>query len=215
MTPAERVHRLVEAGSIGPEEGARLLAAMRERPPRSRLTLLIDPFERFGGGKAAIAGGLISAASIAVSQLGVRFDGLLDMHVNRGAVPPISVALVDQLAGWILPALCFFAYARVFSRHVRLVDFVGMAGVARLPILLGALVTLPLMPADPTALMKLTPALVPIAVFGLLFVVLNVTLLYNGFKNASGLTGAKLVIGFVGLVLVVEVLSKLVIHLAT
>lgn len=35
--------------------------------------------------------------------------------------------------------------------------------------------------------------------------------MYKGFKNASGLTDAKLVGGFVGLVVVVEALSKLLI----
>ena len=62
MTPAERVRRLVESGSVAPDEGARLLAAMSEAPARSRLWLLVDPFERFGGGTAAIAGATFHAA---------------------------------------------------------------------------------------------------------------------------------------------------------
>ena len=217
MTPAERVRRLMEAGSIAPDEGARLLAAMSEAPARSRLALLVDPFERFGGGTAAIAGAAISLASIAVSRLGVRFDGLLDMHVHRGVAPPLSVALLDQVVGWILPALCFWAYARVFARLVRLIDFVGMAGLARLPILLSALVTLPLLPSglEKGAIPDLTPGLLVIALAGLVFLVLNITLLYKGFKNASGLEGRRLVLGFVGLVVLVEGLSKLVLLLLT
>lgn len=215
MTPAERVRRLVEAGSVAPEEGARLLAAMSEAPARSRLAWLVDPFERFGGGTAALAGAAISVASIAVSRLGVRFDGLLDMHVNPGVAPPIHVALLDQLVGWILPALCFWAYARALSRHVRLLDFVGMAGLARLPILLSALVTLPLAPSVPSARPELTPGLLAIALAAIVFLVLNVTLLYKGFKNASGLAGRKLVLGFIGLVILVEALSKLTLVLLT
>ncbi len=215
MTPADRVRRLVETGTVAPEEGARLLAAMSEDPRRSSLGVLLDPFERFGGGTAAIAGALVSIASLAVSRLGVRFDGFLDMHVNRGVAPSMSVALLDQCAGWLLPALCFWAYARVFSRHVRFIDFLGMTGLARLPILVCALVTLPLLPSGALHVDKLDPALLVIALFGLLFVVLNVTLLYKGFKNASGLTGTKLVGGFVALVVVVEALSKLLLFVAT
>lgn len=213
MTPAERVRRLMESGSVAPEEGARLLAAMSEAPARSRLWLLVDPFERFGGGTAAIVGVIISVASIAVSRLGVRFDGLLDLHVDRAAVPSLRVALTNQLAGWLFPALCFWAYARLFSRHVRLLDFVGVAGLARLPLLIGAVVMLPLMPAHVGVSPELTPALLAVALFGLVFVVANVTLLYRGFKNASGLAGAKLVGGFIGLLVGVEALSKLLLFL--
>ncbi len=210
MTPAERVRRLVDSGSVAPEEGVRLLAAMSEAPPRSRLEALVDPFERFGGGTAAALGAVISVASIAVSRLGVRFDGLLDLHIHRAVVPSLRVALGDQLVGWLLPAVCFWAYARAITRHVRLADFIGMAGLARLPILMSALALLPLTPANPSVPPKLTPALLAMAMLGLAFVVANVTLLYQGFKNASGLTGVKLVGGFIGLVIGVEALSKIV-----
>jgi hypothetical protein len=210
MTPAERVHRLVASGSVAPEEGARLLAAMSEAPPRSRLALLVNPFERFGGGTAAALGAVISVASIAVSRFGVRFDGFLDVHVNRAALPSLHVAIVDQLVGWLLPALCFWVYARILTRHVRIIDFVGMVGLARLPSLLSALVLVPLMPADVTVSMKLSPSLLAIALVAVVFGVANVTLLYNGFKNASGLMGVKLVGGFIGLVIAIEALSKVV-----
>ena len=215
MTPAERVRRLVEAGSVAPDEGARLLAAMSEAPARSRLWLLVDPFDRFGGGTAAIAGAIISVLGIAVSRLGVRFDGFLDLHVDRAVVPPFRVALSDQLVAWLLPAVCFWAYARVFTRHVRLVDFVGKTGLARLPTLIGALVLVPLMPEHLAVPPEITPALLAVALVAVVFGVANVTLLYYGFKNASGLTGAKLVGGFIGLLIGVEALSKLLLVLLT
>ncbi len=123
MTPADRVRRLIESGSVAPEEGERLLAAMAERPASSPL---LNPFERFGGGKAATIGAVISAASIAVAtSLGVRFDGLLDLHFNRAAPPSLRIAIADQIAAWVVPALGFWAYARAFSRHVRLVTSSG------------------------------------------------------------------------------------------
>lgn len=212
MTPAERVRRLIEAGSVAPEEGARLLAAMSSAPKRSPLFTLIDPFERFGGGVAAAGGLVVSLASIAVSRLGVRFDGFLDMHVNPGVAPPLRVALLDQLVGWILPAICFWAYARLLTRHVRLLDFVGMVGLARLPLLVGAVPSV-LLFRGVTSPPKLTPFLLAVALLALVFVAWNITLLYQGFKNASGLTGAKLVGGFIALLIIVEGLSKLVVIL--
>jgi hypothetical protein len=208
MTPAQRVRRRVESGSMTAEEGARLLAAMREAPPPSRLATLLDPFERFGGGTAVLLGALIGIASIAAEQLGIRFDGFLDFHLAPGREPALRTAVADQLVGWILPAFGFWAYARALGRRVRAIDFLGMVGLARLPILLGALLVLPLAPSSPPSPMQLTPALAVIVVIGLIAATANVTLLYKGFRNASGLTGTRLVAGFVGLVIVLELISR-------
>lgn len=208
MTPDERVRQLVDAGNVAPEEGARLLVAMGRGRPRSLARMVVDPFERFGGGKAALAGVLIAAACVGVARFGVRFDGFFDMHVGRTA-PSVTVALVDQLVSWPLPAALFFLYARAFSRHVRLLDFVGMVGLARLPVLLGSLaigVFLRDMAIDP---FKMTPSLLLVMALGLVFLGLQITLLYTGFKNASGFTGARLVGGFIGMCIAAEVASKL------
>jgi hypothetical protein len=210
MTPAQRVRARVESGSLTAEEGARLLAAMHESPPASpahRVSLL-DPFERFGGGTAVLLGAVISIASIAAEQLGIRFDGFIDVHVARNHTPTWWSAVADQLGGWILPALGFWAYARVFSRRVRVVDFLGMVGLARLSLLIGALATLPFVPSSPPSPMQLTPALALVIVLAVVTLTVYITLLYNGFKNASGLTGRRLVVGFVGLMIVLELASR-------
>lgn len=213
MTPVERVERLVAAGNIAPEEGARLLAAMSNAPKRSAFYWLLNPFERFGGGVAAGAGALISALSIAASRLGIRFDGLLDMHIVRPSVPKLQVAVADQIVGWLFPALCFWAVARMLTRHVRLLDFVGMVGLARLPLLLCALAVVGL-PQPSATSVRLTPALLVIATLAIVALVTNITLLYQGFKNASGLRGARLVGSFIATVIVTELLSKLVLFVS-
>lgn len=215
MTPSERVRRMVESGSVAPEEGARLLAAMGGTERRSGLGLLVDPFERFGGGTAVLAGAVVSAVSVVVSvALGARFDGFLDLHFSSSS-PGLRVALVDQLAGWIVPALGFWLYARVVARHVRLVDFVGMTGLARLPILAGAIVLRPLAPSSVAGIPRMSPSLLLLALLAVVVLVANVTWLYKGFKNASGLSGSKLVGGFVVLSIIVEAASKLVIWSAS
>ena len=139
-SPSERIRHLVASGKVAPEEGDRLLAAMGEgrsssnKSSKSIISTLINPFDRFGGGVAAIAGLTISVLSILVAHLGnVRFDGFFDLHVGH-VTPSILTSLSDQAVAWLLPALCFFAYARIFTRHVRLIDFIGMVGLARFPI---------------------------------------------------------------------------------
>ncbi len=208
MTPDERVRRLVDAGSVAPEEGARLLVAMGRGQSRSLASTMLNPFERFGGGTAALAGLLIAAACIGVSRFGVRFDGFFDMHVVQ-TVPSVGVALLDQLVSWPLPAALFFFYARAFSRHVRLLDFLGMVGLARLPVLLGSLVIGVVLRGAASDPFRMTPGLLLVMAFGLVFLGLHITLLYTGFKNASGFTGARLIAGFIGMCLLAEVASKL------
>ena len=215
MTPAERVERLVRSGSVDAEEGKRLLAALHAEPAPSPLRLLLNPFERIGGGLAAGVGLAISIASILFARSGVRFDGMIDAHF-RGAPVPTLVALADQLAAWPLAALVFFAYARVFSRHVRLLDFLGMTGFARLPILLMAIPMRAIMSGfDPRDPMHLPPGFLAVALVSLVFVALNINLLYQGFKNASGLSGPKLVWGFIGLFVAAETASKLALAIVT
>src|SRR5450432_3037236 len=112
MTPADRIRRLVAAGTVAPEEGARLLDAMgHERPHLSRFALLVNPFDRFGGGFATGLGAAIAALSLGIARFGIRFDGFLDLHTVNGVVT-LRTALLDQVVAWLIPAILFFAYSR-------------------------------------------------------------------------------------------------------
>jgi hypothetical protein len=216
MTPAERIRHLIHAGNVAPEEGERLLAALAPESVRSPAWIVVNPFDRFGGGAAALAGLLVSWLSVWSTRLGVRFDGFLDLHVApHGHTPPLSLAVIDQVVAWVLPAACFWAYARVVARHARPVDFLGMVGLARLPLLVAGIPIALLTSSSPSLPLKLTPALAGIAVIALVSVAWNITLLYQGFKNASGLRGPKLIGGFIGVVVVAETISKLALAVAS
>lgn len=208
MSPEERVRHLMQTGAVAHEEGERLLSAMSDRSSSAR-SFVRDPFERIGGGTAAAIGAVVSVASLFVARLGVRFDGLLDLH-SPHVVPSWRTAIVNQLAAWIVPSLCFWVYARVMNRHVRAVDFFGAVGLSRFPLLVAGLVTLPLVPSTLPMPPKPSAALLALVCITLVFAAMNVWLLYKGFKNASGLTGSKLVAGFIGLLVVGEAISKAV-----
>jgi hypothetical protein len=214
MTPVERVRPLVQAGKVAPEEGERLIAALAQQPRRSPFWLLFNPFDRFGGGVAATLGILVCVLSLWTTRLGVHFDGFLDLHVSRRHVPTLAVSLWEQAAAWLLPALLFWGYAWIITRHARLVDFVGMVGLARVPLLLAAVPVAYLSPESPAIPPQLTPALLVIVLIVLPCVAWVFTLLYQGFKNASGLNGAKLVGGFIGIVVLAEVASKVALAFA-
>ena len=215
MTPVERIERLVRAGTVTAEEGARLLAAVE--PGHARATVwgwLFRPFERIGGERAVAIGAGVCAASLLLARSGVHFDGAFDMHPMEPALS-LGVAASEQAVSWILAALVFWAYARAVTRHVRVVDFIGFVGVARAPFVLGAAVWLALVPRN------LTPAWlaehklrVTLVAWGLIpFLVWFGLLLYRGFKNASGLAGPKLGVGFAGVLVIAEAASKLALHL--
>lgn len=225
LSPSERVRRLVASGAATPEEGERLIAAMVEDAAtkarahamghkESLLKTLLHPYDRYGGGVAATIGLVVSVVSIGVTQLGVRFDGFLDLHVRpissgTSGLHAIATSAAEQGIVWVLPALCYWAYARLFSRHVRVLDFLGMVGLARVAVLLSVIPVLALTPhiQDPTSLQS--PSMLALVTVALLMLAVHITLLYQGFKNASGLAGVKLVGGFIGLLIVVEMITKL------
>ena len=206
MSPADRIRKLVADGRVAEAEGARLLAALEAPRPLAKL----DPFVRFGGGIAAAVGVAGAGASIAITRLGASFDGALDLHI--GHVPPLGTAIVQQGAAFVLPALAFWAYARTRSAHVRLVDFFGMIGLGRVPVILGALPMIALAPPEPASVSDIhfTPALVLVAFLAFVMLGLQVALYFFGFRNASGLSGKTLGIGFAVMLLAVEIASKLV-----
>ncbi|WP_437969436.1 YIP1 family protein [Sorangium sp. So ce260] len=206
-TPDERVRALVRDNVIKPAEGERLLATMTPRPPRTGWRLALNPFERFGGEAAAVAGLAVAALSVAATRLGVRFDGFLDLHTAPQVIP-YTTALLEQVLVWPLPALLFWAYARLLRCRVRIVDFLGVTGLSRAPLALAAIALGLLAPEPPAGAPRLTPELAVFAVLATLCLVWFLTLLYQAFKNASGLRGAPLIAGLIGLVLVSEIVSK-------
>ncbi|MDC0682974.1 YIP1 family protein [Sorangium atrum] len=206
-TPDERVRALVRDNVINPAEGERLLATMSPRPPQRGWRLALNPFERFGGGAAAAAGLAVAALNVALTRLGVRFDGFLDLHATP-AVISYRTALLEQVVAWPLPALLFWTYARLLRRRVRLIDFLGVIGLSRAPIALAAVALGLLAPRLPAGVPAFTPELAVIAVVGTVCLVWSLALLVRGFRNASGLRGAPLIAGLIGLVLLSEILSK-------
>lgn len=206
-TPDERVRALVRDNVINPAEGERLLATMSPRPPQRGWRLALNPFERFGGGAAAAAGLAVAALNVALTRLGVRFDGFLDLHAAP-AVISYRTALLEQVVAWPLPALLFWTYARLLRRRVRLIDFLGVIGLSRAPIALAAVALGLLAPRLPAGVPAFTPELAVIAIVGTVCLVWSLALLVRGFRNASGLRGAPLITGLIGLVLLSEILSK-------
>lgn len=212
----DRVRALAEKGALDPREAERLLAAMEvSRGRASALARVLNPFARVGTGAGLALAALVAALGVAVAvTAGVRFDGFLDLHVGK---PSLAHALLDQASALAPATLVFWAAARIAARApgVRLVDIAVVVGLARAPLsLLGG----------PIALLapKFTPGVPPAMTLGLGAMILlsivavagHVTWLWQGFRTASGLPGARAIVAFLVAIVGSEILSKLLLSLA-
>jgi hypothetical protein len=213
--PGARVQALVAAGKISSAEGGALLGALSNASPisirRSLLSECINPFTRLGGGRSALLGLAIALLSVLATRLAIRFDGALDLHAVTHGISAQSAAL-EQCVVWGTTASLFWVAASLLGAAPRFVDMLGAVGLAHLPTLLLAVPVGLLSPRNiaPDVSAILTPSLAAIAFFGILSVVWNITWLYQGFKNASGLRGVRLVGGLIAALVVSEVATKLI-----
>lgn len=223
-TPAERIRAMVSDGRVDEEEGKRLLSALADADGAgaasakgaSGARLFVDPFVRWGGGGAALAGFAFALAGVAISQLGVHFDGFLDLHVGNAA-PSTALAIGEQLVAVPLGAAVFWLIARLLGGSGRrFVDFLGAVGVAHAPAVIFAVPLSALVPvsSDMTRMTRMSPALLVIIVVALVCIAWQIALLFFGYRNASGLRGPRLGLSFVGAILVAEIVSKVVLSFA-
>lgn len=202
---AERVRALVASGAISPEEGRKLIAALAppSAHPPSTMALLVNPFERFGGPLAAAVGGVVAVLGGAVERLGVRYNGLLDLH-TASRTPTLAECAADQLASFVLPTFIAWCIALVAGRQARLVDLVGAVGVARAPYLVAGLVTGLLAPGNGEPHGVLLWTIVSLVLGALAWMI---TLLFQGFRNATGLAGRPCTVAFVAFIVLSEIAS--------
>jgi hypothetical protein len=217
-TPSERVRGLVQKGSLPADDAGELLAAVGVSAPPSRAQLLIDPLERFDAARLCLAGLGGALAGVAVSRLGVRFDGFLDLH-HTGSRFRLAVSLLDAVSAWLPAALVFWVVSLVAARQGRFVDFLALIGVARLPLVAFAVPIALVSKVAPVPVPA--PGQVPALGIGVIVIVTCalaslgwvLTLAYRGFGTASGLRGPRRVVAFVTAVVLSEAASKLVLSL--
>lgn len=211
-SPEERIREIARARSIDAAEAERLLAAVRPAAP-APAPAFRNPFARWSGEITSLAGLAVAAAGVATSRLGVRYNGALDLHFGRGAVP-ITTALIDELVALPVTALVLWTGARLVSR-ARLVDVLGAVGLSRAPAVAVAAplaLLVPYMPADPT---KPNVVVLAVTLVSLVGVALQIVLLVLGFRTATGTRGTRLAASLVGGLVAAEVATKLVLLLVS
>lgn len=212
MTSHEaRVRALVSSGQITESEGTRLVDALRQETAGWKI--LFNPFDRLSTGAIWSVAIVTCAASLAMSRLGIRFDGALDLHPT-GAAPRWSMSLLDQMNAVALTAAVAWLVSLLVAKRGRFVDFVMTIGAARVPLIFIALVTHWLLPsaAEMRAMVlsgsRPGPAVVLASVLTLPFFFWFLALLYRAFVVSSGLKGLRAGLSFATAMVAAEVLSK-------
>ncbi len=215
-----KVRELARDGTISGDEADRLVEAMAPAEPWWRL--LFDPFDRLSTAAGWAIAALVWVASIAVSLLGVRFDGAIDMHTVSTA-PSFDTALFDLANAVLLTAVTFWLIGRAFAKRGRLPDYIVTVSIARAPLVLAGLAAVLLLP-PPDELLALASegaaglSLPRLLIGGLVVIpptVWFMVLLWRAFRVNSGLRGARLGVAFTAAVLTAEALSKVVLVAAS
>lgn len=148
-------------------------------------------------------------AGIALSQLGVRFDGFLDIHLSRRPVP-VASALADQAVAVVLPAGLAWILARLLNARRDPAQLLVAVGVLRVPAALAAALLVVVMPAPlGGAPVARSPEVFVLAAIVLAVLGWQIVLLVFGIRHATGLAGGRLAAAVVTLIVAAEVLSKL------
>ncbi len=141
---------------------------------------LFDPFRRIAGAQAlAIGLCIVVLTGLVAAGGGVHLDGLLDFH--PGHQVPVWVPIVEGLVNWSVITALLGLILLVAPRTVRLVDIAGTQALARWPLLLAALASLP------APVRQGNDALVAAAVEGRLVMPPGTTLVANVFAAGCGI----------------------------
>ena len=183
-------------------------------------TWLFNPFLFLGGERILTAGLIILAIHIPIGyMLDIRFDGAIDMHLVS-SVSSWMTPVFDILIAWGTMVICMFGAARLFQSPIRLIDIAGAVAVARIPLLISIL---PVNLLDPNVesveqLLSLQGGefyqLVALGIISMIFLVWFFVLLFNAFKINSNLKGARLWTGYLGSILIAEIVSLYLIQLS-
>lgn len=184
---------------------------------KNKWSLIWNPFTRIAGWQAFLLGLLIAIISGVIAKFGnLLFDGVIDIHFYDKDLTfsrtfyVLAITLVSLFVIMILGAF-------ILTRNFRIIDIIGTMTLARIPFLLSSIIALFVNQPNTEELLK-NPLIIlsypMFLVFGLITIPLMIwfiALMYNAFKVSTGTKGGKLIVVFVGALIVAEIISKVLI----
>jgi hypothetical protein len=169
---------------------------------------IFNPYTHIAGTKALLIGFGFILATIGAGYLSnTHFDGALDVH--SGKPSSISIHAIQHLIAWGSVVIVFAFAGLILSKSkFRFIDIAGTIALARAPMLLAALL------GFAPALQNAKPGEITTAQMFLSFIMIipiiwMIALMYNAFTTSLNLKGTKAIIGFIGGLILAEVLSIL------
>jgi hypothetical protein len=186
-------------------------------------TWLFNPFMYVAGMEALIAGLVIISLSAIISSFSfVTYDGVLDSHLSERL--PVLKQLENMFIDWLSIATFLTVFGFIFSKSTaRLVDIYGTQALARMPILLSALMGLSinkdharLILSDNSAIVNLsfseTWGIWTYIIFMLPLIIWCVVLMYRSYSISFNIKGTKAILTFIAALILSEITSKLLIR---
>jgi len=185
-----------------------------------------NPFYKLGGWKALLIGliGLIITGWLG-GVFNTHFDGIIDVHSVKEVKPMIP--LLENFINWaILTCVWGIAAAILNGFRFRIVDLMGIMAIVRLPFIIIPPLTFLFsvnekveqiieMLLEPSKQVTFTPldsfSFIISVMLSIVFVILSVIWMYNGFKILSNSKGIRLNITFITGIILSELFSKLLI----
>lgn len=181
--------------------------------------LLFNPFRKIAGAKALFFGILIMTITAVVAIFShCHFNGIVDAHIWKSS--SVAVYFIEALIDWGIVAILFYLTGKLLSRSkIRLLDVAGTTALARFPYLFVSLISFGIpslnlagfqhinMIDNQKLVLLLILALVTIG-----FSVWMIVLLFQAFKISCNLKGTRLIVGFIGVLVIAEILSLIAFH---
>lgn len=171
---------------------------------------LYNPFTHVAGIQALLAGlVLMFITLIGAYYSNMHFNGAIDAHF--GPSSHFLTYILEQVIAWGCPVIVFYLLAFVLSgSNFRFIDIAGTMAIARGPMLL--IVILGFMSKNHIQTLKpgaIDSTVIAIGFLMLLPVIWMITLMYHAFTVSFNLKGAKAIAGFIGGLILAEVVSIL------
>lgn len=137
----------------------------------------------------------------------MHFNGAIDAHF--GTPQPLATYLWEQLIAWGSPVIVFYLLAFALSNsNFRFIDIAGTMAIARAPMLLVAIIAL----LSKSHMQTLNPneidgIVIATGMLMLLPLIWMIALMYNAFTVSFNLKGTKAITGFIGGLILAEIIS--------
>lgn len=223
-----RLDKMLQAQKISQDDYAILAAALKRKTIFNKIhsTFLLNPFQKIAGWKALLLG-MITIVLTSLLALKAKLYFLGPMSTLNASVLgqlniryPLGLILYQNIMCWLVLSIVLMITAKVLQKHkIRIIDFLGTVALARIPTLIATFYLMILRIGYPSVLaidlshgyqLHYSIAQYIFMIPVIILAIWQAVIYFYAFKESSGLTGKKLILGFlVGVILAENIAQPL------